>query len=213
MIESMNKRFIASLFFALSLFSTLASAADTSDCPTADELDTHLTDATIFSREPASAASVEKPNPTRWNPVFIVTPPERGPASTASKVVRARTARRSHLPPEVINGFELRVQYNGLNSMFWVAEREGHFDLVYANSAGSKSSIGLNASNFSQYLGWANSFKPYEEPLTRCKGASLQLHVLNAKRPEQTTTLCVNSTAPAAKRLIGLSQSLVALVR
>lgn len=145
---------------------------------------------------------------------FVVSAPERMPASlpAQSKAVQSQV-RRSRLPASVANGFELRVQYNKLTSMFWVVEREQRYDLVFANSAGSKASLGLAPETFKALHRVAYGFTPLESNLKSCPEASMQLHVVARGSPERTVTMCVNSKGTAADQLRGLSQSLAAMIR
>ena len=92
-------------------------------------------------------------------------------------------------------------------------ERESHYDLVFANSAGSKASLGLSPDNFKTMHQLARGFTPLDSNLSKCKDASMQMHVVAAGKPERTITMCVNAKNAEADRLRGLSQSLAAMVR
>lgn len=147
---------------------------------------------------------------------FTVAAPEREPAAVKKKNTKAPKSalkRRSRLPATIANGIELRVQYNKLNSMFWLVERGSTYDLVYANSAGSKASLGLSSDDFKAMHRLALGFQPYEGDLSKCKESTMQMHVVTAGQAERTVTMCVNTKGPMAEKLRGLSQSLAALVR
>lgn len=169
-------------------------------------LDSLYTDPQTPMREPASSEQTNDPD-------FVVTPPERAPASTAANSTHAKGSRRSRLPPSVVNGFELRVQFKNLNSMFWVVERNGRYDLVYANSSGSKSSLSLSRPSFNQLKKVAGGLRPVEENISKCKNASLQLHIVEPKLKERTVTTCHDSKSATAKQLLNFSGQLAALVR
>lgn len=198
MISDMTKHLLIAALLTLAL--PLATRADEVE----GALNSLYTDPQVTTRTPASEPVID--------PAFVVAPPDRSPASSAAKAIAA-PSRRSKLPLDVVNGFELRVQYKKLNSMFWVVERKGQYDLIYANSGGSKSSVSLGQPNFSQLHKVAGSFKPVEENISKCKDASLQLHVVAAKQKERTITLCANSRAPAAQQLLRFSDQLAVMVR
>jgi hypothetical protein len=193
---------------ALTVFTFAAkSLADT-------ELNALYSDTSAIVRAPAS-----DPFPEELLKDFVVSAPEREPASVvghakpAAHVPAKAAARRSRLPASIANGFELRVQYNKLTSMFWVVERDTHYDLVFANSAGSKASLGLSPDNFKTMHQLARGFTPLESNLAKCKDASMQMHVVANGSAERTVTMCVNTKSTEADRLRGLSQSLAAMVR
>lgn len=200
-ISDMTKFFIASFLVALTL-APLARAEE--ETP----LNSLYTDPQTATRAPATSEQAQ-------DPAFVVAPPDRSPASGAAKAVAhgQSAARRSKLPLDIINGFELRVQFKNLNSTFWVVERQGRYDMIYANSGGSQSSVSLSQPSFGQLQKIAGSFKPFEENISKCKSASLQLHVVAAKQKERTVTLCANSKAPAAQQLLRFSDQLAMMVR
>jgi hypothetical protein len=143
---------------------------------------------------------------------FVVTPPERIPASNARKATRPAktfagktTQRRSTLPDDIVNGLEFRVRFKQqnevMNEMFWVVERNHRYDLIYANSAHSKSTHSLSSMQFRDYYQVARNFKAYEGSLTKCKDASMQLHVLAVNKPERSVTMCLNSKGKVADNL------------
>jgi len=200
MISDMTKLFIASVLVALTI-APLTRAEE--EIP----LNSLYTDPQTAPRAPASEQARD--------PAFVVAPPDRSPASGAAKAVAhgPSAARRSKLPLDIINGFELRVQFKNLNSTFWVVERQGRYDMIYANSGGSQSSVSLSQPSFSQLQKIAGSFKVFEENISKCKSASMQLHVVAAKQKERTVTLCANSKAPAAQQLLRFSDQLAMMVR
>ncbi len=158
------------------------------------------------------------------NEYFVVTPPERVPASIArkslqpSKALTGRPAnRRSTIPTDVVNGLEFRVRFKQnnevMNEMFWVVERNHRYDLIYANSAHSKSTHSLSAMAFREYHLAALNFKAFEGSLVKCKDSSMQLHVLSAGKPERTVTMCLNSKGKVADNLRNLGTFLGNKVR
>ena len=174
----------------------------------ATELDPLFQGTASALRVPAAAP------PEEFTKDFTVVGPERNPASAEKGKKAGKTsARRSRLPAAVANGLELRVQYNKLTSMFWVVQRGVHYDLVYANSSGSKSSIGLSIENFKAVYDIAQDFKSTEGDLSKCREASMQLHIVRTGHPERTVTMCVNEKGAAADKLRLFSQSLAAMVR
>ena len=143
---------------------------------------------------------------------FVVTPPERVPASNTGKANRASkmgagnsALRRSTIPADVSNGLEFRVRFKQqnevMNEMFWVVERNHRYDLIYANSAHSKSTHSLSAIQFRDYHLAALKFNSFEGSLSKCKDASMQLHVLSAKKPERSVTMCLNTKGKVADNL------------
>ena len=184
------------LCFALFLAFSNASAATTS-------LDSLFTDASV--RPKASDAALPAD--------FTVLEPERAPASEKKKPKPKTSNRRSKIPASVSDGFELRVRYNGLTSLFWVVRRDEKFELVYANSSQSRSTLTLSADVFRQLHGAAGDLHPLENNLTKCKDSSMQIHVLNAGRPERTLTACVTDKSKDAESLRQLSQALAIMVR
>lgn len=186
-------------------------------------------------REPAS----ELPEPYRTE--FQILAPEREPSSVKKKSRRAKApngtahsrlaqqktanatgaapvtpvapARRSRLPKSIVNGFELRVHYNRVTSMFWVVERDKKFDLIYANSTGTKSLLGLSPESFKRLQETARSIQLSEVNPASCKTGSMQLHSVSPQQPERSITACVESKTASAETLRNFSQSLAVLLR
>lgn len=197
----MTKATILCLIFLF--LNPLASASD--DAQTLDRLYTHPGETV---RAPASAPSADE-----FAKDFGVIAPERSPAS-AKPISKAKSpSRRSRLPSSVADGFELRVQYKKLTSTFWVVRRDSHHDLLFANSSGSRSSVGLTADDFHRLYSVANSFKPRESDTRKCKESIMQMHVVTSGQNEKTVTLCANEKSKDAEGLRTLSQALAVAVR
>jgi hypothetical protein len=181
-----------------------------------EELDVLFTTPGQALRTPASAT------PEDLVKDFSVIGPERSPASlkakSSGKVMKVAKVinRRSRLPASVSDGFELRVQFNKLTTTFWVVKRDVHYDLLFANSSGSRASVGLSQEDFARIYGIADNFKAKEYDIQKCKDSSIQLHVLSSKPtapPEKTITMCVNAKTKEADALRNLSQALALAVR
>ena len=186
------------LFASFVVIASTAFAAST-------KLSSLFTDPKSKARQPASAWPVE------LDKEFQVTAPEgRAPASADQP---AAPGRRSRLPASIQNGFELRVRYNNLVSMFWVVKREDKYDLMYANSAGSKSSVGLTPDVFKRFHDAARDLKPIEGDLSKCQDASMQLHVVEVGKAEKTLTSCVNAKTKSAEALRGFGNTLSSMIQ
>lgn len=210
-------KFSAAFFFAVSvLLVSLGARA---------ELDAVYTNPGVPVRAPASTW------PEEIEKEFIVSAPERAPASVrpnakkqaktkgqAAPVATASTpGRRSRLPATVRDGFEIRVRFNNLTTMIWVMERGGVNELVFANSAGSRAMMNLSAPNFEQMQsvarGIVSRLPASEGNISKCREASMQMHVRIGGGAERTITLCVNDKGKPAEALRNLSQSIAALVK
>jgi hypothetical protein len=188
-------------FALLTLVATVALAATT-------KLDSLFTDPKTKTRQPASTW------PAELDKEFEVTAPEgRAPASAGQKPVASKGQRRSRLPASIQDGFELRVRYNNLVSMFWVVKREDKYDLMYANSAGSKSSVGLSSDAFKRFHDAAREVKAIEGDLSKCQDASMQLHVIEVGKSEKSVTSCINAKTKPAEALRAFSNTLSSMIQ
>jgi hypothetical protein len=135
------------------------------------------------------------------------------PVTSAPVGNAALPVRKSRLPASVEDGFEYRVQYGKLISTFWVVKRADHYDLLYVNSAGSKTSLDLPVESFSFLHNAAESIHPDPVDLRKCPTTSMQIHVVSNHQPERSTAACVQGKNRAAIELRNLGSLLSSAVR
>lgn len=193
-----RKHFIAFNLYWLVVTGTV-SIALTSVYAATDEIDVFYRTEKINSRMPASTSREKE---------MQALEPNREPAAAKSA-----QGRRSKLPAEVVDGFELRVRYQKVTSAFWVTRRADKFQLDFVNSGDSRATLTLSADIFRQLHSVAERIKPAEHSLAKCKEASAQLHVLSAGRPERTLTTCLQAKGEDTEILRQLSQSLALMVK
>ncbi len=184
--------------------------------------------APLYSNEESSRQPANDDWPEDLGKDFVLTPPERAPASVKTKAKphpkaanarknaendQAKTPRRSRLPAGVNDGFELRVLYNAITTMIWVVKRGEKFDLLFANSSNSRASRSLTNEKFRELYQNALSFSASETNIAQCKNANMQLHVVGTGKPERTITMCVNSKSKQAEQLRNFAQSLAVAVQ
>jgi hypothetical protein len=217
------------LLVCLSLGSFLAGTSSVQ----ADEIEK---EAKLLAPLYSNEESIRQPANDDWpedlGKDFVVTPPEREPASVKTKAKphpkaanakkndgknaandQTKTARRSRLPAGVNDGFELRVLYNAITTMIWVVKRGEKFDLLFANSSNSRASRSLTNERFRELYQTALSFSASETNIAQCKNANMQLHVVGTGKPERTITMCVNSKSKQAEQLRNFAQSLAVTVQ
>ena len=187
--------FARGLFLFLFFSSALARA----------DLDPFFADPTPLKRKPAAEVALPEG--------FVVVAPERQPAAARKKKPVAST-RRSRLPKTVNEGFELRVRFKKVTSLFWVVRQAEKFELIFANSAGSRLTLTLSADVYRQLLSAAESVSPAEKRIDGCAESSVQLHVLvSSGRGERTHTTCAGAKGADGDTIRALSQSLALMVR
>jgi hypothetical protein len=217
-----NSPFIAHAFaVSLALTAILLSPPVSATSPKTSQQPTELhdlfkfNDGTATQRSPAAAVNA----PEDLIPFFVVeAPADRGPASvrkSASNQPKKKGSnpdRRSRLPASVKVGFELRVKHENLVSMFWVAKREDRYDLLYANSSGSRVNVGLTPENFGKLHDLASGIKSAHTNVKNCPNSIMQIHVLDSGRKERTITACVTSKSKSAEELRVLGATLAGMV-
>jgi len=200
----------ARMAFSLSAFTAFASSAS-------PEQATHL--------KSAEAPSLVSTIPEfEWSdddaPSLAVASNDRAPASTPAnrKKHLAAQQRHSRLPMSVKDGFEIKITYQQKTpplketSMFWVVMRDAKFDLLYATSGGSRSSVSLSPEVFQQLMGQVQELKPIERDVHRCKASNIQLSIVKPSKPERQIFSCINDKGAEAHKLTALSQSLAMIV-
>lgn len=199
----MRKLLVTTALFTLVLMSPLRSQSE--------ELHLIFSEPDVRSRAPASAWPEELATD-----FAVEEPSNRGPASVkrGKKPTKSQleTGRRSRLPSFVQDGFEIRVKAAGLVTTFWVVKRADKFDLLYANSAGSRASVSLSPESFSAVKSQAARIPASETNVKKCSD-SMQIHQVSPTMKERSSTFCLNSTAPAAEQLRTLGNTLVVWVR
>jgi len=85
------------------------------------------------------------------DPAFTVSlddgsiPDEREPASTS----RPATAKpKAHWSASISEGFEFKIRVKQQVSAVWVLKRDDHYDLIFANNAGSRVNLSLRPNSF-----------------------------------------------------------------
>ncbi len=181
-----------------------------------EELHPIFTEPEVKSRAPASTW------PTEFAEDFVVEAPSnrapaavRDPKNQKNKLTKSQiaTGRRSRLPVGVNEGFEIRVKSGNLVTTFWVVKRGLRHELLYANSAGSQSAVGLSPESFRVVQNHASRIPASETDVRKCADNSMQLHYVTPGRPERTSTFCLDSKAKAADQLRMLGNTLVVWVR
>jgi hypothetical protein len=214
----MKNNLLTALALPLSLvFSSLAFSSVAASGATQTPTDLHplLREGQSTQRSPAAAIN----EPEDLIPFFVIeAPADRGPASvkkTAANQPKSKTTspdRRSRLPASVKVGFELRVKHENLVSMFWVAKRDDRYDLLYANSSGSRVNVGLTPEGFTKLHELASGIKSAHTNVKNCPNSIMQIHVLDAGRKERTVTSCVTSKSRSAEELRVLGATLASMV-
>ncbi len=121
--------------------------------------------------------------------------------------------RRSQLPASVHEGFEFRLQYGRLITTFWVVNRGTNYDLVYANSSGSRVTIGIPVTSFSYLQETAEAVHHDVNDISRCPAAKIQMHIVSEGEKEQSIAACVQGNTKAAADLRAMGNLLSTLVR
>jgi hypothetical protein len=200
------------LFFTVILTTLLSN----SFVARAEILHLIFTEPEVRSRAPASAwpeelaADFAVEEPSNREPASIIRRAKsKGKAPTKSQVA---TGRRSRLPSFVQDGFEIRVKAANLVTTFWVVKRGDKYDLLYANSAGSRASVSLSPESFHAVQSQAARIPASETNVKKCAD-SMQLLQVSVGTKERASTFCLNSKAPAAEQLRMLGNTLVVWVR
>ena len=134
-------------------------------------------------------------------------------AAVSAKLTSGTGLRRSQIPATVREGFEFRLQYGRLTTTFWVVSRGTHYDLVYANSSGSRVTLGIPVTSFAYLQDTAEAVHHDVNDISQCPFAKIQMHIVNEGEKEQTIAACVQGKTKAAADLRAMGNLLSTLVR
>lgn len=157
------------------------------------------------SGDQADQADDRTPVPSDPTFDFANTKKSRGPASDSSAL--------SGLPPDVSEGFMIKVLYQNTSTMFWVVKRIDKFDLLYANTHGSQGSIGLSPELFHRLEGIVATFKATTLNVSKCKTSNIRLDTIVAGKPSKSVVTCVGQKGTEPEKLRGLTNSLSSLIQ
>ena len=173
--------------------------------------------ANLDDRSPASSAKAKqlKEMKSKTDPKAAALSASASKSSHVGMASRsnAQPVRKSRLPSSVEDGFEYRMQYGKLVSTFWVVKRAGRYDLLYSNSAGSKTSINLPTESFAFLHNAAQSIRNEQTDIRKCLSASMQIHVVAEGQAEKTVSACVQGKNKSAAELRDLGNLLSTVVR
>ena len=117
-----------------------------------------------------------------------------------------------HWSATASEGFQYKIRIKQQLSSVWVLKRNEHYDLVFANSSGSRVNLSIPAEQFYELKNAAADLRAPASDTTKCKDNFVQIEVIEQKTLKSIEA-CLSSKGPQAEKIRQFGSALSALVR
>lgn len=137
---------------------------------------------------------------------------DEGDSRVPASVKPKPQTQAQHWSASASEGFEFKIRVKQQISSVWVLKRAEHYDLIFANNAGSRVNLGLPAEQFYALKNAAAELRGPASDTSSCKDSFVQLEMVE-KNSHQIVSTCLNAKSKAAEQLRLFGATLTAYVR